>query len=111
MKQSVEAENRVNPILMACSIPEEGHCITCSDEALPARVVSLDPDQATALVEVEGETLEIDISLVEVVECGDILLVHGGVALTRLDPDGDAEDPATINLVTQQRAGEGSSRR
>lgn len=76
----------------ACSpdAAEAGHCITCSDEARPVLVVSLDPVTGTALVkppatesgEDAGGESEIDVSLLEEVAPGDILLVHGGVALT-----------------------------
>ena len=66
---------------------EEFHCITCSDEALLARVLSVHALQGLALVEIEGGGVrtEVDISLVEDVSPGNMLLVHGGVALTRLE--------------------------
>ena len=78
----------------ACLPDEAGHCVTCSDEALPARVLKIDFEQYLALVALEGSTeeVEVDISLVEPVECGEMLLVHGGVALgrasseSRMDP-------------------------
>jgi hydrogenase maturation factor len=57
------------------------HCITCSDEALPARVLSVDPEAGLATVSIQSATTEIDISLVGSVVPGDLLLVHGGVAL------------------------------
>lgn len=69
---------------------EEVHCITCSDQALPAKVLRVDQETETALVLVRvpsrtGDiTEEIDVSLVEMVLPGDLLLVHGGVALARL---------------------------
>lgn len=59
------------------------HCLTCSDEMLSVSVVSLCEDADIALVEVGGQREEIDISLVEQVKPGDMLLVHGGVALAR----------------------------
>ncbi len=61
------------------------HCITCSDEALPARVLSINEAAALAQVEAGGITEEVDISLVDAVAPGDLLLVHGGVALSNLD--------------------------
>ncbi len=63
----------------------EFHCITCSDEAIPVRVVSVDEAAGYALVAVQGAEEEVDISLVEGIAPGDTLLVHGGVALQRLD--------------------------
>lgn len=59
------------------------HCLTCSDEVLSVRVVSMDEQACLALVEIEGKQEEVDISLVEQVVPGDMLLVHGGVALAR----------------------------
>jgi hydrogenase maturation factor len=60
------------------------HCVTCSDEALPATVLSVDRDAGLALVQLESEQAEVDITLVEEVVPGDLLLVHGGVGLTNL---------------------------
>ena len=60
------------------------HCITCSDEALPARVLSVDDVSGLALVEVAGHTEEVDVTLVDAVVPGTSLLVHGGVALAHL---------------------------
>lgn len=64
-----------------CGSGEIGYCITCSDEALPARVLNVEPETGLALAEVLGTPTEIDISLVEAVVPGDWLLVHGGVAI------------------------------
>lgn len=63
------------------------HCLTCSDALLSVRVVSLCEASGLALVEVEGQQEEIDVSLVEQVAPGDLLLVHGGVALARQTAD------------------------
>ena len=67
-----------------CELNAEGHCITCSDEALPARVLRVDQESGLALVTVQDTTEEIDISLVDSVTPGDLLLVHGGVAIGKL---------------------------
>jgi len=69
--------------------PSEGHCITCSDEALSARVLQVDPAMALAQVEMAGMEMtdvitEVDISLLEDVAVGSWLLIHGGVALEHL---------------------------
>ena len=64
-----------------CSSTEDP-CITCSDQALPARVLSVDRERGLALVKIEQETAEVDVTLIEDVEPGDTLLVHGGVALS-----------------------------
>lgn len=63
-----------------CSSGVEG-CITCSDQALPARVLSVNRERGLALVKIEQTTEEVDVTLIEDVEPGDTLLVHGGVAL------------------------------
>jgi HupF/HypC family len=70
-----------------CELDAEGHCVTCSDEALTARVLRVDSETGLALVEIMTEkhtTEEIDITLVDSVDPGDLLLVHGGVAIANL---------------------------
>jgi hydrogenase maturation factor len=73
-----------------CKLDAEGHCITCSDEALEVRVLHVDQENGLALVTTEDSSEEIDITLVESVEPGDILLVHGGVAITRVNEASNA---------------------
>ena len=63
---------------------EHGHCSTCSDEALPAHVLRVSADEGIAFAELDGQETEIEISLVDEVQPGTWLLVHGGVALERL---------------------------
>jgi hydrogenase assembly chaperone HypC/HupF len=58
------------------------HCLTCSDEAVPARVVEV--DGANATVELDGNRERVGIELVEPVEPGDTLLCHAGIALEKL---------------------------
>ncbi len=67
--------------LARCELDAEGHCITCSDEAVPVTVVRADQETGVALVKVKNKTEEVDITLVEHVAPGDTLLVHGGVAI------------------------------
>ena len=55
-----------------------GHCVTCSDEAVPMRVDEV-RDDGTALC--EGS--EVMTELVGAVAPGDVLLVHAGTALAR----------------------------
>lgn len=64
-------------------------CVTCSDEALPAQVLSIDQETGLALVRVQDSTAEVDITLLDLVTPGDVLLVHGGVALERLKEPSD----------------------
>jgi hydrogenase maturation factor len=58
---------------------DERHCVTCSDEAVPMRVLAT-RDDGTALCD-GGITVMTD--LVGTVEPGDELLVHAGTALAR----------------------------
>ena len=65
----------------------DDHCITCSDEGIPMRVLKLDPARGVALCEDEqGKHATVETALVDTVAAGDDLLVHAGVALIRLEP-------------------------
>jgi hydrogenase assembly chaperone HypC/HupF len=68
------------------------HCITCSDEGVPMRVLAVDDARGLALCEAAGGAREsVEIALVDAVAPGDALLVHAGTALAKLDR---AEAPA-----------------
>jgi hydrogenase maturation factor len=69
----------------SCILNAEGHCITCSDEVLQVRVLHADQENGLAQVIINGTSEEIDITLVENAAPGDVLLVHGGVAIARVD--------------------------
>jgi hydrogenase maturation factor len=58
----------------------DAHCVTCSDEGVPMRVLEVRPGR-TALCEGDVEVMT---DLVDDVAPGDELLVHAGVALARL---------------------------
>lgn len=62
----------------------DGHCITCSDDAVAVTVVSIDDTTGLAQVTVEDVVEEVDITLIDEVTVGDMVLVHGGVAITHL---------------------------
>jgi hydrogenase maturation factor len=67
------------------------HCVTCADEGVPMRVLGV--EGAAGLARCEGEdgvAATVETTLVEPVVAGELLLVHAGVALVRLDADGDA---------------------
>ena len=68
--------------------PETG-CITCSDEGVEMIVLDVDAGRALAVCADEaGAAGEVDLGIVAgPVEAGDVLLVHAGVALTRLEPE------------------------
>ncbi|MDQ3240768.1 MAG: HypC/HybG/HupF family hydrogenase formation chaperone [Thermoleophilaceae bacterium] len=65
-------------------LPEVG-CITCGDEGVEMRALKVDAGSGLAVcVDPAGSTSEVDLGIVAAVEPGDALLVHAGVALTRL---------------------------
>ena len=120
-----------NVQISTCQRDSEHHCLTCSDEMIPVRVVHIDQNAGVASVvgtapcacpprhmahgnllgsyvpPIDGQAQgkgasplptptegarpheplaveEIDITLIEDVAVGDLLLIHGGVALARL---------------------------
>ena len=65
---------------------ERNHCLTCSDEGIPMRVLRIDEQRGLALCEDDsGAHSSVEIALVAGVAVGDTLLVHAGTALTRLE--------------------------
>jgi hydrogenase maturation factor len=66
---------------------DSGHgCITCGDQAVEMRVVTVDPARGFALCSgVAGPQVEVDTLLVEPVAPGERVLVHARVAIARLD--------------------------
>jgi hydrogenase maturation factor len=58
-------------------------CLTCSDEAVAARVRSVDGLEAVIALGTEVERVAID--LVPDARPGDLLLCHAGIALERLE--------------------------
>jgi hydrogenase maturation factor len=62
-----------------------GHCVTCSDEGIPMRVLRVDEYRGLALcVGDDGSRSSVEIELVGPVEAGEAILVHAGVALVKL---------------------------
>jgi hydrogenase maturation factor len=57
-------------------------CVTCSDEAVEAVVVSV--AGAEAIVSAAGHSERVATDLVGDVEPGDVLLCHAGIALERV---------------------------
>lgn len=70
-----------------CEPDAHGLCATCSDEALPARVLGIDETGVTAVVEMNGKPVEVDVSLLDEIHPGQVLLVHGGVAVGSLEEE------------------------
>lgn len=71
--------------------PTEGHCVTCSDEGVPMRVTATDAAGLATCVAEDGASAEVMTELVADVRPGDLLLVHAGTALLRLDPAAESD--------------------
>lgn len=59
-------------------------CITCSDVAVPVRVLALHPNDLALVRTEEGTDEEVSVALVDA-SVGDTVLVHAKEALARLD--------------------------
>lgn len=69
----------------ACSVIDG--CLVCGDVAVAVTVLSVTGDDALC-EDAYGSRGSVGVELVSTVQAGDRLLVHGGVALVRLDEDG-----------------------
>ncbi len=69
---------------MTAACDADGHCITCSDEGVPMEVVEAQPGALALCAGSDGARSDVMTELVGDVGPGDRLLVHAGVALTRL---------------------------
>jgi hydrogenase expression/formation protein HypC len=65
----------------------DDNCVTCSDEAVPLRVVRLLPGEM-ALVDVGGSPEEVSVALVDA-EAGATILVHAKEAIAVIGDAGD----------------------
>ena len=66
--------------------------------AIPAKVVSLENSDATAIVSLEGIKKKISTALLDQVAVGDYVLVHVGYALNTLSED---EAQRTLDLMRE----------
>ena len=68
-----------------CQPDADHHCLTCADEAVSVKVVRIDQGAGLALVDdptnPTGQVEEVDITLIDDVAVGDVLLAHAGVAI------------------------------
>ncbi|HEY2203701.1 MAG TPA: HypC/HybG/HupF family hydrogenase formation chaperone [Pseudonocardia sp.] len=69
----------------ACGTGPDPVCITCSDQAVPVRVTELRADELALVTTEAGTEEEVSVALVEA-GVGDVLLVHAGEAIARVDP-------------------------
>ena len=66
-------------------------CITCGDVALPLTVLRLDEGRGLALcADEDGHTETVETDLVAPVAPGDVLLVHAGTAIVKLNGEAPA---------------------
>ncbi len=63
---------------------DEDGCLTCGDAGVPVRVLDVVGMLAVCEDRV-GRATEVAIEFVPAARAGDVLLVHGGVALARID--------------------------
>jgi hydrogenase expression/formation protein HypC len=70
--------------ILPASCTVEHDCITCSDAGIPVRVLSVEGDDAFC-EDGAGNRAEIAVELVIPVRVGEVLLVHGGVAIGRVE--------------------------
>lgn len=67
--------------------------------AIPSRIIRIDSDTGMATVETMGVTRDAHLALVEdEVDVGDWVLVHVGIAMSRIDP---AEARKTLDLYEE----------
>jgi hydrogenase maturation factor len=67
----------------ACTV-DHGGCVVCADAGIPVRVVSLDGDDALC-EDAAGNRMPVAVELVAPVRVGETLLIHGGVAIGRIE--------------------------
>jgi hydrogenase expression/formation protein HypC len=79
----VSAERQRQLVLNQHELLAPARCLTCSDEAVAARVRSVEGLEAVIAVGAGVERVAID--LVPDARPGDVLLCHAGIALERLD--------------------------
>ena len=68
----------------------EEHCVTCSDEGTPMRVLELD-DAVALCADERGVTRSVAVDLVAPVQPGADVLVHAGIAIALLSEQGGAQ--------------------
>ncbi|MEP6691921.1 MAG: HypC/HybG/HupF family hydrogenase formation chaperone [Gemmatimonadaceae bacterium] len=68
-----------------CAPDAGGHCSLCGDDAVEAIVVAVDDGARLATAQVNGALMTVAIDLVDGVTAGDVVLVHQGFAIDRLE--------------------------
>jgi hydrogenase expression/formation protein HypC len=67
----------------SCTLDQDG-CVTCGDVAVPARVLAVDAAGARVEDRVGNRAL-VAIDFVPETRPGDLLLIHSGVAIARIE--------------------------
>ncbi len=68
-----------------CTLDHDG-CVVCSDAGIPLRVISIEGDDALC-EDAIGNRANIAVELVAPVATGELLLTHGGVAISKVNPE------------------------
>ncbi|MDQ6830678.1 MAG: HypC/HybG/HupF family hydrogenase formation chaperone [Gemmatimonadota bacterium] len=68
-----------------CTPDASGHCTLCGDDAVEAMVIAVDSAARLATARVGGAIAIVALDLVDGVAEGDVVLVHQGFAIGRLD--------------------------
>ena len=85
---SVEGLPMLDPASYESACRAVDGCLVCGDVAVPVTVIEVGEPDATCEDD-HGQRGAIGVELVAPVEVGERLLVHGGVAISRLEtPDG-----------------------
>jgi hydrogenase expression/formation protein HypC len=66
-----------------CTLDHDG-CVVCSDAGIPLRVVTIEGDDALC-EDAVGNRTQIAVELVTSVKVGEVLLTHGGVAISKVE--------------------------
>lgn len=75
-----------HPGLLAAPADTDAVCVTCSDEGRLGEVAEPATD-ATARVRTAAGVQTVDTSLIGAVDIGDLVLIHAGTAISRVDED------------------------
>jgi len=73
---------------MSSFLCEHGSCPTCADEAVPVRIVAVRPGAAALGQTADGREVEVLLDLVPQAGVGDVVLVHAGIAIAKVEGHG-----------------------
>ncbi len=68
-----------------CTPDATGHCSLCGDDAIEVMIVSVDRAARLATARVNGALATVALDLVDGVSEGDMVLVHQGFAIDRVE--------------------------